>query len=100
MLHRDGLEVVFVEIGVHPDALLPLGLVIFRAGQGCQDEQLENVERQFLLDDLHVAQDGFARVAGETQNVAGVGQRADAVPRLEHCAILRDAILALARVLQ
>ena len=38
----------------------------------------EDVERQLLLDDLHVAQDRFARVAGEAEDVARPGRDARA----------------------
>jgi hypothetical protein len=44
--------------------------MVLRAGQRRQDEELEDVERQLFLDDLHVAQDGLARVAGKTEDIA------------------------------
>ena len=59
------VEIVFVEIGIHPDPFLEQGLVVLGAGQRREEEELENVERQLALDDLDVAQDRFLRVAGK-----------------------------------
>ena len=95
MMHAAVMHVVLVEVGVHPDALLPQGLVILRAGQRREHEQLEDIERQLLLDDFHVAQDRFARVAREAQDVAGPGRGTAVVPRLQHLAVLGDLVLAL-----
>ena len=95
MMHAAMMDVVLVEVGFHPYAPLPQGLVILRAGQRRQDEQLEDVERQLLLDDLHVAQDRGARVAREAQDVAGPRRGAAGVPRLQHLAVFGDLVLAL-----
>ena len=95
MMHAAMMHVVLVEVGIHPDALLPQGLVVFRARQRREHEQLEDVERQLLLDDLHVAQDRFARVAREAQDVAGPGRGTAVVPGLQHLAVLGDLVLAL-----
>src|SRR3984957_8742269 len=55
---RDAMvEVVFVDVGVHPDALSEHLLVVFRSRQRREEEELENVEGQFALDDVDVAQD-------------------------------------------
>ena len=95
VMHAAMMDVVLVEVRIHPDALLPQRLVILGAGQRRQDEQLEDVERQLLLDDLHVAQDRFARVAGEAQDVARPGRGARRVPGLQHLAVFGDLVLAL-----
>jgi len=55
MMRHPIIEVVFVEVGVHPDALLPEDFVVLGAGERRQYEQLEHVERQLALDDLDVA---------------------------------------------
>ena len=89
------MQVVLVEVGVHPHALLPQRLVVLGAGQRRQHEQLEDVERQLLLDDLHVAQDRLARVAGESQDVARPGRGPAGVPGLQHLAVFGDLVLAL-----
>ena len=94
-MHDAVMEIVLVEVGIHPYALLPQRLVVLRAGQRRQHEQLEDVERQLLLDDLHVAQDRFARVAGEAQDVARPGRGAAGVPGLQHLAVFGDLVLAL-----
>ena len=95
VMHDAMMDVVFVEVGVHPHALLPERLVVFRTRQRRQHEQLEDVERQLLLDDLHVAQDRFARVAGEAEDVARPGRDAGLVPGLQHLAVFGDLVLAL-----
>ena len=89
------IEIVFVEIGIHPRALLQQHLVILGAGQRREEEEFENIDRQFPLDDLDVAQDRFLGVAGEAQNVAGVGDGAVLAPLLQHVAVFGDLVLAL-----
>jgi len=56
MMNHPMIEVVLVEIGIHPGALLPKGPMILGAGQRREHEELKNIERQFPLDDLDVAQ--------------------------------------------
>ena len=72
MRGADVLDVVFVEVGVHRDALLPEHLMILRAGQRRQAEELEDVERQLLLDDRDVAPDRLRRVGRKAEDVAGI----------------------------
>ena len=89
------VEIVFVEIGIHPRAVLQQDLVVLRAGQRSQEEELEEVERQLALDDFDVAEDRFLGVARKAQDVAGIGGRAVLAPLLQHVAILGDLVLAL-----
>ena len=67
------VEVVFVEVGVHPNPFLAKNLVILRSRQWREQKKFQNVERQLPLDDLDVAQNRFLGVAGKTEDVARVG---------------------------
>ena len=69
--------------------------MVLRARQRRQEEELENVERQFALDDLDVAQDQFLRIGREAEDVAGEGERAMGAPLLQHDAIFGDLVLPL-----
>ena len=73
MRRVDMLGVVVVEVGVHPDALAVQGLVILRARQRRQIEELQQIDRQLALDDLDVALRSLRRVGREADDVAGVG---------------------------
>jgi len=64
-------------------------------GSRRQHEQLEHVERQFPLEDLDVAQNGLLRIARESDNVAGVGDRPVLMACLQHRAIFGNPVLAL-----
>ena len=75
--------------------LLEQDLVVLRARQRRQEEELEDVDRQLALDDLDVAQDRLLGVVGKAQNVAGIGDGAVLAPFLQHVAILGDLVLAL-----
>ena len=87
---RDAVvEVVFVEVGIHPGARLVQLLVVLRAGQRRQEEEFEDVDRQLALDDLDVAQDRFLGVAREAEDVAGEREDAALVPLLEACGDIR-----------
>ena len=70
--------------------------MVLRAGQRRQEEELEDVERQLPLDDLDVAQDRFARVAGEAEDVAGPG---DGAVLCHVCSILRYSVILFWRFL-
>ena len=87
------IEVVFVHVGVHPDALGRERLVVLRSGQRRQEEKFENIDRQFALDDLDIAQDRFLAVGGEAENVAGIGDGAVVAPHLQHLAVFGDLVL-------
>ena len=91
----DVLQLVLIHVRVHPDALGGQRLVVLGAGQGRQDEELQHVERQFLLDDLQVLLDRFRRVVREAENVAREGHDADALPFEQHLPVLGDLVLAL-----
>ncbi len=71
--------------------------MIFRARQRRQIEEFEDVDRQFLLDDLDVAGDRFRRIGRKTENVAGIGHDFLRPPRQKHLAIFPNLVLALLR---
>src|SRR5688572_32229169 len=56
-------------------------------------EELKKVDRQLALDDLDIAQDRLAGVAGEAEDVAGIGRHTVLPPKLQHMAILGDLVL-------
>jgi hypothetical protein len=62
MVRDPVIEVVFVEIGVHPHALGVQNLVILRARERREEEELDQVERHLPLDDLDIAGDLLRRV--------------------------------------
>ena len=95
VMHDPMIEVVLVHVGVHPRALAVQDLVVLRARQGGEDEELEDVDRQLALDDLDVALDGLLAVVGEAQDVAGIGDAALLLPGLQHGAVVGDAVLLL-----
>ena len=94
------LDVVFVEVGVHPDASVVEGLVVLRARQRGQHGEFENVDRKLALDDLHVALDRRGRVARQAHDEAGIGNDAGLLPGLEHFSVFGDAVLVLLHVNQ
>src|SRR5579862_3655195 len=67
--------------------------MIFGAGEWGQYVELEQIEREFLLDDFDVAEDRFRRVIGEAEDVAGENGDADALPGQQHFAIFGDFVL-------
>jgi len=95
MTRHPVVEVVFVEVGVHPGALLPQDLMVLGTGQRRQHEQLEHVERQFPLDDIDIAENGLLCVAGKSDDVAGTGDGSVPMPLLQHCAVFGDLVLPL-----
>ena len=70
-------------------------LVVLRTRQRRQEEELQNIDRQFALDDLDVALDRFLGVGREAENVAGIGDGAVLAPLLQHFAVLGDLVLPL-----
>ena len=91
------LEVVFVHVGIHRGPGERQPLVILRARQRRQAEELQQIERQFALDDLDVAHDALGRVGGKAEDVAGIGEAADLLPFEQHFAIFGDAVLLFPR---
>ena len=71
--------------------------MVLGARQRRQAEELEQVERQFALDDLDVPHDALGRVGGKAEDVAGIGEAADLLPGQQHRAIFGDAVLLLLR---
>ena len=88
------LGVVLVHVGVHCDPLAMENLVILRARQRRQAEELHHVDRQLALDDGNVAPDGFGRVVWEPEDVARVGDRTHGLPGEQELAILGDLVLS------
>ena len=70
-------------------------LVVLRARQRRQEEELQDVERQLALDDLDVAQDRFLGVGGKAEDIAGIGDGAVVAPLLQHLAVFGDLVLPL-----
>ena len=67
MVGADVLEIVIVHVLFHPRALEMKDLVVLRARQGREEEEFEDVDRQFALDGLDVAGDRFRRVGRESR---------------------------------
>ena len=89
------VEVIFVEVTIHPDALLQKHLVVFGAGKRREEEKFEEVERQLALDDLDVVKDRFLRIGRKAEDVARIGDGAVVAPFLQHLAIFGDLVLPL-----
>ena len=90
-------HVVCVEVRLHRDALLPEDLMVLRAGQRGQAEELDDVERQLALNDRDIAPDRLRRVRRKAQDVPGKRDDALRLPGQQHLAILGDLVLALLR---
>src|SRR5258708_20760530 len=90
-------DMVSVEVRVHSNAVHPERLVILRAGQRRQTEELEKVDRQFFLDDRDIALDRLRCVRWKAQNIPRDGQSALFLPGKQHLSILGDLVLALLR---
>ena len=69
--------------------------MVLGARQRRQAEEFQDIDRQFLLDDLDVARDRFRRIGREAENVARVGDDAMAPPLQQHLAVFPDLVLAL-----
>ena len=95
MIGAGVLEIVFVQVWVEVDARGVQLLMVLGARQRRQAEEFQDIDRQFLLDDLDVARDRFRRVGREAENVAGIGDDAMAPPRQQHLAVFPDLVLAL-----
>src|SRR5262249_33269317 len=91
------LEVVLVHVGVHRYPGGPQLLMILRSRQRRQEEEFQQIERQFALDDLDIADDTFQRIIGKTEDIYRVGETANLLPVQQHLAILGDAVLLLFR---
>ena len=68
MVRDPVIEVVFVEIGIHPHALGVQNLVILRARQRREEEEFDQVERHLPLDDLDIAGDLLRRVVRKAED--------------------------------
>ena len=97
MLGHDVVEIILVEVGVHPQTFLSEALVVLRAGQGCEDEELQEIDRQLPLDHPDVALDALGRVIGKSEDVAAVRKHAHVLPRQQHGAVLGDLVLLFLR---
>src|SRR6516225_1748157 len=95
MRRADMLQIVFVEIAIQRDAGSPQGLVVLRARQRREAEELQDVEGQLLLDDRDVAPDRLGRVAGKSKDITGEREDAVRLPGKQHLAIFGDLVLPL-----
>src|SRR5262252_3079041 len=95
MRGTDVFDVVFVQVRLHRDALLPENLMILRARQWRQAKELDDIERQFLLNDRDVAPDGLWRVRREAEDVSGKCENALRLPGQQHSSIFGDLVLPL-----
>jgi hypothetical protein len=93
----DVMEVVFVEIGVHPGAGPEQLLVVLRSRQRRQIVDLEDVDRQFSLDDVEIAEDRLRGVVRKSGDVAGVDHDAGLLPFQQHLAVFGDLVLLFLR---
>ena len=95
MVRDPVVEVVLVDVGVHPYPLLQQGLMVLRAGQGGEKKELQDIERQLALNDVNVAQDRVFGVGGEAEDVAREGDRSVRAPLLQHLTVFGDLVLSL-----
>src|SRR5271168_2853171 len=70
-------------------------LVVLRTRQRREAEEFENVDRQFLFDDVDIAGNRLGRVGRKAENIAGVGDDAVAPPSEQHFAVFPDLVLPL-----
>src|SRR5215475_2962222 len=95
MRGADVFHVVLVQVRLHRDTLLPENLMILRARQWRQAKELDDIERQFLLNDRDVASDGLRRVRRKAEDVSGKRENALRLPSQQHCSIFGNPILPL-----
>src|SRR5215831_16518187 len=69
--------------------------MILRARQWRQAKELDDIERQFLLNDRDVAPDGLWRVGREAEDVSGKRENALRLPSQQHSSIFGDPVLPL-----
>src|SRR4029077_327837 len=69
--------------------------MILRAWQRRQAKELDNIERQFLLNDSNVAPDGLRRVRREAKDVSAKRENARRLPSQQHSSIFGDPVLPL-----
>src|SRR5215467_508632 len=69
--------------------------MILRARKWRQAKELDDIERQLLLNDRDVAPDGLWRVRREAEDVSGKRENALRLPIQEHSSVFGDPVLAL-----
>src|ERR1700744_4671109 len=69
--------------------------MILRTWQWSEGKELDDIERQFALENRNIPADRFRRVAGETKNVARKRHDAMVLPGQQHLAIFGDLVLPL-----
>src|SRR6516164_9679064 len=69
--------------------------MILRARQRGEQEELQQIDRQFPLDDVDVAQNRFDCVVRKAKNVAGISDHACCLPGQQHLTIFGDLVLPL-----
>src|SRR3954452_11727148 len=68
--------------------------MILGSRQRRQMEQLQNIERQLVLDDLDVAQHRVLRIARKAYNITGASYGTMLTPFLQHGSVFSDLVLA------
>src|SRR3954470_23073047 len=89
----DMRDVIAVQVSVHSDSGLMELEMVLRARQRREREKLEQINGQFLLNDLYVALYRLRRVVGESHNVTATGQHSSLLPGEQHRPVLGDLIL-------
>jgi hypothetical protein len=69
--------------------------MILRAWQRRQAEDLDDVERQLLLNDRDVAPDGLRRIRREAEDISGKRENTLRFPGQQHSPIFGDPVLPL-----
>ena len=96
LVMRDAVvQVVFVEVRIHPLAGAVHALVVLAARQRRQVGEIDQVDRQLALHHLDVAQDRFPRVVREADDVAGGDDDRVLLPGEEHLAVFEQPVLRL-----
>lgn len=96
----DMLQVIAVQVRVQGRSGGLEALVVDRARQGRETEELQHVHGQLALDGLDIGQDALGSVIGEAEDVTAIGRDLLLLPGQEHRAVVGDFVLFLAGCLQ
>ena len=89
------IKVVFIQVRVHCNSGLVKLLMVFGARQRRQIKELEEIDRQFTLDDFDIVNDRFGRIARKAEYVPTVCDDPDVLPCQQHLAVIGDLVLPL-----
>src|SRR5262249_52622779 len=95
MIGAGVLEIVFVQIGIEIYARGMELLMVLGARQRREAEEFQDIDRQFLFDDLDIPRDRFRRVGRQDENVARISDASMPPPRQQHLAVFPDFVLPL-----